>query len=57
MNLRVLAAGIVLLVAVLLKFLGVHLAVVGILGFCSMIVLLISSFKSVFLLPKDEMCD
>jgi hypothetical protein len=57
MNLMVLSAGIVLLVAVILKFLGVQLAVVGILGFCSMVALLISSFKTVFLLPKVELQD
>jgi hypothetical protein len=57
MNLVVLSAGIVLLLGVILKFLGVHLAVVGVLGFYSMVALLISSFKTVFLLPKDEMKD
>jgi uncharacterized membrane protein len=44
-----LISSVVLLVAVTLKFLGVNSALIGILGFAAMIVLLVSSFKAVFL--------
>jgi hypothetical protein len=57
MNLVVLSAGIVLLLGVILKFLGVHLAVVGVLGFYSMVALLISSFNSVFFQSEVEIKD
>jgi uncharacterized SAM-binding protein YcdF (DUF218 family) len=44
-----LISSFVLLVAVILKLLRVNSAVVGILGFAALIVLLVSSFKNVFL--------
>jgi hypothetical protein len=47
-----LISGFVLIVIVTLKLLGLKLEFLGIIGFAAMIILLISSFKSIFL--SDE---
>ncbi len=53
MNWIALVSALVLTVAVVLKLVGVHWAVVGIIGFLAMIALLASSFRNVFL-AKEE---
>jgi hypothetical protein len=49
-----LISGLVAIAIVTLKLLSFYFPVMGFIGLTAMIVLLISSFKNVFLQPEDE---